>query len=479
MDNTLAPPILERSAAGPSPWLRALVQGPRWLLVAALVFAPWAYGATRDWARQALSVMLATVVVLWLAGCVLRRRRPEVPMVALIAVIALLLQGAWMALNPQSSFDIGTMLLLPIPALAPGLPGTVDGARSREAMILFAGLLGAFLFCCDLMRRPVWRKRLWITLVAVSASIAVFGIIQKIGGLAAQAWIWEPDRRDPNSNFATFRYRGNAGAFLNLALPLAAGLVFLAFRKREGAAPKFFWVSALFLILLGAQFNSSRATWAIALLLVGAFVVRAGWHVWRGHDGEWRPRLLLVQGSAAALLLAGIVGVSMLGRWETSWSRLAALGVHPSWRSPTEIYLRMAPDAGWLGFGPGTFEAVFPRYQRLHDFGGRSVPEFWVSHFWSHAHQDYLQAVIEWGWLGAACWAVLLFGGVGRGVMRCVHEPAGSATHWLLFCSLLALGGVLLHSLIDFPLQIASIQLYVCVLLAVCWSAKPVSARAA
>ena len=42
----------------------------------------------------------------------------------------------------------------------------------------------------------------------------------------------------------------------------------------------------------------------------------------------------------------------------------------------------------------------------------------------------------------------------------------------LLLCSLLGIIGTLVHSYIDFPLQIASIQFYVCMLLAVCWSAK-------
>ena len=58
---------------------------------------------------------------------------------------------------------------------------------------------------------------------------------------------------------------------------------------------------------------------------------------------------------AAALVLLAVGGISFLGDWETGWQRLNILGFHPGDRSPTEIYLRMLPDAGVMGFGVGTF----------------------------------------------------------------------------------------------------------------------------
>ena len=46
--------------------VRALVEAPRWLLVATLVFAPWAYGSTRIWA--VLVDLVVVGMLFWVAS---------------------------------------------------------------------------------------------------------------------------------------------------------------------------------------------------------------------------------------------------------------------------------------------------------------------------------------------------------------------------------------------------------------------------
>jgi len=151
---------------------------------------------------------------------------------------------------------------------------------------------------------------------------------------------------------------------------------------------------------------------------------------------------------------------------------LQSLGLNPAGRSPNEIYLEMVPAAGLMGFGPGTFAVVFPTYQRTHDFGGREFPSFWVTGFWQHAHQDYLQTLIEWGYLGTGLWALLIGGGICCGVSAWLKWRHDFSGRWLLLCAILGIIGTLVHSFVDFPLQVASIQFYVCVLLGICWGAS-------
>jgi hypothetical protein len=449
-----------------------LVDAPRWGLLAALVFAPWAYGTTRPWAVQTLNVMLGGVCLLWVTGCIRRRRWPSVPRMPAGFVAAILLHGWWMALNAHHHLDPATWQLLPNPQWLDGAPGSAEGATSIAAMWTCSGLLGALLFVCELARRPIWRRRIWITIAGIGVSVALFGIIQKIGGDSVLALTWEPAKRDLTNNFAMFRYRGNAGAWLNLVLPLLVALTFISFRKSGAPWSKTLWITALLTVLVGIQLNPSRACWAVAIGLLGVAAGSMAWHVWRRRGDTWDTPQLAVHGGLGLLGAGAIGGIVLWGGWITGWQRLGDQGIDLATRRPIEIYLHMVPDAGVMGYGPGTFEVVFPAYQATHDFGGRAFPAFWITQRWIHAHHDYLQTLIDWGYLGTLLWAGLIGGGLLSCAVRLLRWETDSSLRWLLFSGMLGLLGVLAHATLDFPLQVASIQLYVVVLLGLCWGAR-------
>jgi O-antigen ligase len=126
--------------------------------------------------------------------------------------------------------------------------------------------------------------------------------------------------------------------------------------------------------------------------------------------------------------------------------------------------ISILPEAGAFGFGPGTFRVLFPVYNNAHN---PPVPGFW-----SFLHEDYLQTLLEWGWLGSTLWVLLLFGGMVfaiRNLRRPRAKTWSQRRRLILPLVVIALCGVAVHALIDFPLQIASIQLYVATYLGICW----------
>jgi uncharacterized membrane protein YfcA len=76
--------------------------------------------------------------------------------------------------------------------------------------------------------------------------------------------------------------------------------------------------------------------------------------------------------------------------------------------------------------------------------------------------------------LGAAVWTALIFGGVvfAWRAQRKDSAQWSTSERVYYFAILTALLGVFLHALVDFPLQIASIQLYVAVLFGMLWSGR-------
>jgi len=133
----------------------------------------------------------------------------------------------------------------------------------------------------------------------------------------------------------------------------------------------------------------------------------------------------------------------------------------------SRVAIGALPDAGLFGFGPGTFRVVFPAYNV-----GSANP---APGSWRFLHEDYLQTLLEWGWLGSSLWALLFFGAITVGIRSCMKYARRDWTPRRLVLQplvIIALLGVALHALVDFPFQIESIQLYVATYLGLCWGSS-------
>ena len=162
----------------------------RWIFFAALVYAPWAYGATTSASINMTNWVLLVALVLWGAELLTGGRRPDLPPFLLTLTGALVCAGGWMALNAKSIYDSEFSLFVPLRNFAPFLTGSIDYANSAAWMLRGALLLGTMLLVCDLSQSSRWLLRLWYVIGLVGGSIAFLGLLQKATG--AQMIFWQP-----------------------------------------------------------------------------------------------------------------------------------------------------------------------------------------------------------------------------------------------------------------------------------------------
>ena len=437
----------------------------RWIFLAALIYAPWAYGGTTSTSIQIINWLLLLAFILWIVELLVRWRRPRFPRLLLFLTCALITIGGWMALNAISIYDSDFYVFVPLRNFASHLTGSVDYAISAAWMLRGALLLCAILFVVDVSQSSRWLLRLWYTIGLAGGTIAFVGLLQKATGAQMIFWQTAPVW-GAKTFFATYYYHGNAGAYLNLVWPLTAGLAVRAFTKPSHPGMRALWVSVLILTLGAVLANTSRMAQLIALLLLIALCVQLGPALARKvSHGE---KNIALAGVIAILLTLFALGQAThleqpLNRWQSVTKRISS---DARWQA-SRVAIGALRDVGFFGFGPGTFRVVFPSYNNV---ANKPAPGTW-----RFLHEDYLQTVLEWGWVGSSVWALLFVGGIAIGI----RSYKKSAAHgWAPRRRLLqpfvitALIGVALHGLVDFPFQIASIQLYVATYLGLCWGSS-------
>jgi hypothetical protein len=360
-------------------------------------------------------------------------------------------------------------------------------------------MIGTLLFVVDLSQDDKSLIQLWAVIAIAAGSISLLGLLQKATG--AQAILWQTPTGGYGSNFfATYYYHANAGAFLNLVLPLTAGLAVRAFGIPSSPGVRSIWLTIFLLNLAAVAANTSRMAQLIAALILLALLAQLGPRVFRGLSRS-EKNTVLAGGAAILLVILAIGQASHLEKPVRRWEQLSEQISEDARWSASRIALNVLPSAGAFGFGPGTFRAIFPAYSTAAD------PP--VAGQWRFLHEDYLQTAMEWGWFGSVLWAALFFGGMASAALSLrkqralrsgqrsavsgpsqrpqaanfqlptstsdLRAPRSQLQEWswrrrlILPLAVIALAGVAMHGLVDFPLQIASIQLYVATYLGLCW----------
>jgi O-antigen ligase len=411
----------------------------RVLVLLLLATAPLLAGAVHE------PVFVPLVAGSALAGLVaLRRHRhaPVPPLPGLRLLLGLhalvLLQLAplppWLlrAVSPGSFAFYSQQLL--VPPLVAWKPISVSPPDTLRGLAFLAGFSLLALAVFHELGEGRWRRRLLRTVVFTGLALTVVALLQAVSSEPRRLYgIWQP--RWDWAVFGPYVNRNHFANYLVMAAALSVGFALESLARLRTA-----WTTRRQgLLLLGEAegLAVARAAGVVMVIVAGLVASQS-----RGGISAFALAMLLMplaaprrRGTALAILLLVALGVVWIG---TS-GVLQAFEVRGIRGSRLELWRDMLPMVRHFpvfGVGWNAFATAYPWYQTI-----------WKTEWIGEAHNDYLQALLDGGLVGALLVAGLLAVVFRRALARAPRSPLDLG----LFGALL---GFALHEVVDFNGQI-------------------------
>ncbi|MEO7178517.1 MAG: O-antigen ligase family protein [Allosphingosinicella sp.] len=318
----------------------------------------------------------------------------------------------------------------------PSLSGSLAPSWTLTSLLHLLPAAAMFLLVLRLANEE--RRQLPTVLIAIAGISVVLGAFQLMGGPGSPLRFYDVTNRTSPVGF--FSNANHEATLLLCALPLIAAIAGrMATRrsrsKRSGGA--IVSASVAVFILAGIAISGSSAGYGLALpATVASFLIYRRTVAGRVSAGWWAALAAL----ALVFAFAGLRGP--LGK-EAFESDLAS---QPSSRLVlAETTTGIIKDSFPIGTGLSTFSTVYRRYED---------PSRVTKQFANHAHNDYLEAVLELGAAGLLLILGFLFWWGRRAYQAWTRDFEGAA---LARAGSVMIGIVLAHSIVDYPIRTAAI----------------------
>jgi len=462
------------------------LRGDRGLFAVYLLLIAWMpvpLGSNRAWSWSLAEVVIYLLAAAWLAGYLLRRRWGHgragdvVPPFSLEAVanarVVMVLWLSWLAVVSLYLFTWPVGIVEQISPethrtwmLASGPQSGVTRLHLSlspydSAVFWYKSVAWVLLFALTLVLVRSRRRIRWLAVTIVAA-----GLVQAVwGGMEALT---------TRSGIATGGYvnRNHLAGFLEMSLAVGIGLLIAqlggtsvkGWRNRLGAlfdlllSPKAILRLSLVIMVIALVLTRSRMgniAFFSSLLVAGSIALVLSRHA-------TRSTVILI----ASLL---VVDVFLVGAWfgvdrvverieqTVEKADIASGDIGDDRQLAYAHATTLVADYPALGAGPGSFHAVFPRYSGA-DVGG----------FYDHAHNDYLQFAAETGWIGLGLLGLIVVLSLAE-ALRAQYRRHDPLMRGMAFAAVMGIVALLIHSWVDFNLQIPANSALFTVLLALAW----------
>ena len=375
-----------------------------------LLFGPLAFGEVEPWSIFLLELGSGILFLLWVVKEIFEEE----------------LKVRWNPLFlPMAAF--GLLVLLQLVLHLSAYPhDTISLALQYTA---YAAL--CFLTSQVLIRGGQARKLATIFSI-YGAALATFALIQGISSNGRLYWLREP--RMGGWIYGPYVNHNHYAGLMEMLvpIPLVLSLTRLASTRARAMA------ATAAAVMAGTIFLSGSRGGMIAIIaemvLLGAFLVKQK----RGWPTAIGIGLFLTIVAGLLIWVGGAELSQRIATLSTSHSELSNDIRVTINRDGVRMFLKR-PVMGW---GLGAFPVVYPQFRT-----------FYTNFFINQAHNDYLQLLVEMGILGlvAMLWFVLT--AYRRAIKKIASWPAETSGATALAC-MMGLTGILVHSAVDFNLQI-------------------------
>ncbi len=379
---------------------------------AVLLLCPLAFGAVEPWSIFALEASAALLLALWTFR---QWTRPEFaisdhPLYRPMAAFFVLVLAQW-------AFGI-----------------TAYRHATYTHLLLYAAYGMLVFVVTQTLRRSSQFELMAKLFTGYGAVVASFAVLQGLAPNGKIYWIWGLEQG--GSIYGPYVNHNHYAGLMEMLLPFPLVLAATHFTNGNRKIV----VAGIAALMAGSIFLSGSrggmAAFVAQMVVLAVFILRK-------RKGSWKQPLML-----GAFLAMVIVFLLWIGGNELT-QRL--ISIHSEAREELSGGVRLTIDRDcfhmlakrpFLGWGLGTFPVVYPEFR-----------SFYTTFFVNQAHNDYLQLLVETGLAGfsIAAWFLVLVFRRAAGKLKNWTETASGA---LTVAALLGCVGILVHSFLDFNLQI-------------------------
>ncbi len=379
---------------------------------AVLLLAPLAFGAVEPWSIFALETCAALLLAIW-AYRQWMNRDLNVSDNALY--------------RPMAAF-FGLALVQWLTKI------TAYRHVTASHLLLFAAYGMLAFVVTQTLRRSSQFEWMGQLITGYGAVVAAFAVLQGMAPNGKLYWIWGLEQG--GAIYGPYVNHNHYAGLMEMLIPFPLVLAATNFTagNRKIATAGIAALMAASIFLSGSR--AGMAAFVIQLVLLGIFLPRK-------RGAGWKQPLML--GAVAAVMIVFLVWIG--GNELTR--RLAS--IHSEARQEIDGGVRLTIDRDCLrmftrrpllGWGLGAFPIVYPQFR-----------SFYTTFFVNEAHNDYLQLLVETGLAGfsIAIWFMVVVFRKAKGKLRNWTETASGT---VTVAALLGILGILVHSFLDFNLQI-------------------------